>query len=352
MLGKERADQVKAAIIAAAQKPIAIIFTQVDPDAIGAAMGLRYLIQRLVAAARVNVYYCGTAGHPQTRSLFNRFGLENDFIKIGQLPPTAWQRHSIMLVDSSSTADGRLGAKEAFVPALVIDHHLGNNLPAENEHGCWLIEQVGASCTLVTELIVILDSLEELKQADSQVILALAMGIRTDTKDLTNYAARDYEAYGQLAEQFDSAEIVPLIKYTIAPSNVANFRFALNHTEQRGERLVAFAGRLRQSEGDDISTIADYLSRTQGVTIAIVAAIIGDRVRLSARSSDPTISLADFLRERFGDKSGAKVMPDGRSEGGALLDLSLGPWDTDETSETVEALVIQCINKWIFNDPR
>lgn len=349
---KGRAEQIKAVIQHSAEKPIAIIFTQVDPDAIGAAMGLRYIIQQVVPPARVGIYYCGAAGHPQTRSLFNRFGLESDFSKIEQLPADAYRSHSIMLVDSSTTNDGRLGAKEVFVPTLVIDHHLGNNLPTEDANSCFVIEPVGAASTLVTELIANLDSLEKANQTDDRIILALAMGIRTDTKDLTNYTPRDYDAYGQLAKFFDSSSIVPLINYTLPPSHVAAFRYALTHTEQSGERLVAFAGRLRPNEGDDVSTIADYLSRMQGVTIAIVAAIIGDRVRLSARSSDPTISLSDFLRERFGEKSGAKVMPDGRSEGGALLDLSLGPWDTDETHETVDALVIKCVRKWIFTDPR
>lgn len=44
-------------------------------------------------------------------------------------------------------------------------------------------------------------------------------------------------------------------------------------------------------------------------------------MRISARSTDLSTPLDEFLGERFGSDSGAKVAPDGRDEGGALLNF-------------------------------
>jgi nanoRNase/pAp phosphatase (c-di-AMP/oligoRNAs hydrolase) len=111
-------------------------------------------------------------------------------------------------------------------------------------------------------------------------------------------------------------------------------------------RLVTHLGRIKADQGDDISTAADFFIRMNGVTLAVVWAIIeGTKtIRLSARCSDTTLPLDAFLRERFpSGSSGAKLSPDGRGIGGGTVSVDFGPGLMEETMDKAIAF----ISEWI-----
>jgi len=82
--------------------------------------------------------------------------------------------------------------------------------------------------------------------------------------------------------------------------------------------------------------------------MVVVWGIIGNAVRISARNIDLTTPLDRFLKECFGERSGAKLTPEGRGEGGALIELDLGFWLSESTKEEVRALVAKQISSLIF----
>ena len=53
-----------------------IIVTQVDPDAVGSAIGTAALLETLGRKSRI--HYCGTFGHPQNRAIANKYNLKSE----------------------------------------------------------------------------------------------------------------------------------------------------------------------------------------------------------------------------------------------------------------------------------
>ena len=67
-------DAVRFAVVLKKQKRLAIPIAQVDPDGIGSAMGLVAIAGHFGVAC--DVTYAGAFGHPQTRMVWELFGLE------------------------------------------------------------------------------------------------------------------------------------------------------------------------------------------------------------------------------------------------------------------------------------
>ena len=114
--------------------------------------------------------------------------------------------------------------------------------------------------------------------------------------------------------------------------------------------LIACAGVLDPKDSDDLSTIADALIRKDGVSKVFVWGVIGDhKVRISARSTDITQDLSEFLKARFGNgNAGAKLAPDGHSEGGAMITLNFAPWLSSGNMSQALELISARMRELIF----
>jgi len=71
------------------------------------------------------------------------------------------------------------------------------------------------------------------------------------------------------------------------------------------------------------------------------------KLRVCARSRSLVIDLADFLRKRFKGKCGAKQLPNGRGEGGALFELDFDGWM--QRNELLE-IVGRRLKEWLFDE--
>ena len=339
-------DRIEAfrSAVAALSSPTFVVLTQVDPDAIGAAAAMAWILEQLRPDLMVSICACGSIGHPQNRVLINRCGL-GSLLK----PITTLQEHPDacqVLVDSSMSVDNRLPVGMTLSPQIVIDHHRGSDLLDDPERFVW-IEDLGATCTMVTELAEALDiPLPQVRHLP----LLLAMGIYTDTRALIAASARDRGAYDRLIDQLDIIEFQSLLDYPLPESHYDNLLHALTRCEQRGSRLLTSVGHIRPEDGDDLSTFANYLLRRDGVTLVVVWGIIDSTVRISARNANLSDPLDAFLRARFGASSGAKLAPDGRGEGGARLRLDLGLWLSDATRPQVEEMVSTRLKELIFDE--
>ena len=335
-----------------------ILVAQVDPDALGCAMGVRFLLRQM-GVAQVDVYYSGAVGHPQNRAIIQRYNLsrlirpvsertrDSEGEDTGDDGQALEESEHLVLVDSSKIADVRFGTGFGIDPIIVIDHHQGCDIKAREHNFVW-VDEVGAASTLVSELI---DTCGyDLDAEHHYVAVLLALGIYTDTKSLVSGGKRDRDAYGMLTANIPPHEISDLIEHRLPSSHFDHLTFALTHLSRSGSRLVANAGLIDAEHGDDLSTIADYLIRMEGVSLVIVWGIVGAHVRISARNTELGRPLHAFLKKRFGDQSGAKLAPDGRGEGGALLHLDLGFWMSPEATEEILAMVSKRLKLLVFSD--
>jgi len=340
--------------VVSSHEEFSIIITQVDPDALGSAFGMLHLLG--LFNKQGSIYYCGGFAHPQNRAIANKYNLKSKMLPIKDLPddiPT-------ILVDSSLGKDGRMGDIE-IDPIIVVDHHRGSNLKENGKNFIW-IEDVGSACTLIIELLLALSEkhpnlieterglspAEYVLDQNRDIALLLAMGIYKDSKELMSATHRDRDAYGYACRFVKKKKIKQLIDYPLPASHFKNLAKALNKPEERGSYLVAGVGVIDSSNGDDLSTIADYFLRKDGISLVIVWGIIDGAVRISARNSDLSTPLDDFLKARFGEFAGAKLTPDGRGEGGAMLKLDLGIWDHQDVKDELENMVRKRIHTWIF----
>ncbi len=124
----------------------------------------------------------------------------------------------------------------------------------------------------------------------------------------------------------------------------------------RQGRLLGYLGKIPEKQGDDLAMVGDEFLRTIGAPLALTWAVIEVKdpvtnevtlkVRVCARSEELSINLAEKLFVRFGQRSGAKILPDGTGEGGALFELPVVPWMTDdEMTEIVGKRIIE----WFYD---
>ncbi len=320
---------------------INILIAQVDPDAIGAAIGLSYVIKFL--GGKPIIWYCGGIGHPQNRSIVNRYDLVrimkpmNDYVlEDGDI---------FALVDSSTIDDSRLGELSGQIdPVIIIDHHRSSTV----ESPCKMIwiEDMGSTCTMVIEMIKAMDL--EIPDNLEYIPMLLAMGIYTDTKSLININERDLKAYNYISRQVSPQEFGDLVRYPLSGTYFNNLKSALGNIVINESRLITNIGLVSSKQGDDLSTISDMLIRWDGISLVVVWGIVNNKIRFSARNDDISMPLDDLLKECFGAKSGAKLTPDGQGEGGGLIELNLGFLQGNDVREELIAMIKKRMETLIF----
>ena len=323
-----------------------IIITQVDPDALGAAFGMARIFEHL--NKRVKIFYSGGIAHPQNRAIVNRCNLQSRMKHLSELKEEELRANFCVLVDSSLISDPRLGELKGKInPVVAIDHHRDSDIIA-GENCFMLVEDVGACCSLVVEMMKAMNI--ELSEDDKMLATIMAMGIYTDTKALAATHSRDLEAYAFVRQFSSQSDLNQLIDYDLPETFYRNLGEALKNSCQENGRLVTYIGYVNINEGDDLSTIADLLVRSASVNLVIVWGIVGKVVRISARNTDISTSLGQFLRDRFGRTTGAKLAPDGRGEGGGIIELDLGLWVGETNKGKIVDMVCERIKELVFSE--
>lgn len=342
MNNAERIERIKQIVNNNAGAGINIIIAQVDPDAIGSALGLSYIIRSM--GGKSTIWFSGGVGHPQNRSIINRYDLTKIMRPIEECKFDGAEGYA--LVDSSLLVDSRMEQELEgdTAPVIIVDHHR-NNIDEEDDKLIW-VEDVGSACTLIIELIK--EMKLEFPDNCEHIPVLLAMGIYSDTKKLVNAGDRDISAYNFIIRGVSPQEFSDLIDYPLPGTYFDNLHTALGNAVISGSRLVAHIGQVTVRQGDDLSTIADILIRRDSITLAVVWGIVNNQLRFSARNDDITTPLDDFLKECFGENSGAKLTPDGHGEGGGLIDLDLGFLKGDDALNEIIALVKKRMETVIF----
>lgn len=322
-----------------------IVIAQVDPDAVASAFALRFILQKKIGES-IPIFYAGSVAHPQNRSILNKYNLLASMQEITHMKDDL--PYSVVLVDSNRKSDSRASRLANCDIVGVFDHHRDSDIDKDS---CFMwMDDVGSCSTLIAELAhTVLDG--GIVLPDNLRVL-LSLGIYTDTKALVSGSYRDREAYAWLTRNIDPSEVAQFVEYPLPESHFNHLREALSQMSRKNDKIIASCGVMSDADGDDLSTIADYLIRMTGVTLVVVWAIIGSKVRVSARNRDLTTPLDQFLKERLGSRSGAKLAPDGRGEGGAILDLDLGFWYSEETKAHVLAMVKTKFESMIFSPPK
>ena len=292
-----------------------------DPDAIGSAVGIQYLLRRVFHRETVLAY----TGHVKRAE--NRAMLRWLQIQIVPWYKIDYADHDLVIVVDTHPGSGTCRLPAGITPDVVIDHH-----PADAEFEGVKISMFdpsyGSTCSMVGALL-----LENGVPLDGRVATALTYGIRTDTMDLQRgsgprdeavfekvYAladkrllgkierARVTQEYFQILENglrraqitdFAVSTFVGEISYADAVAEIADLLFRLEGTKWAlvagvHEGIVYFSIRAIQAEGVDAGAVAREVSQGHGGGHETYAA---GQVPLAPRS-DPKVQY-EKLRERF-----------------------------------------------------
>ena len=183
------------AVIQGHRRALVVTHDNPDPDALGSALALRLLFERL-GAVNATVAYGGEIGRAENRSLIALLKLP--VRPLALVRPEAFDLFA--LVDTQPAAGNHGLTDPRFWPQVVIDHHpwRASRRPIEHadvDPGC------GAASTLLVEALAAAEI-----EPSPRLATALFYGIKSDTHDLADRASpADLSAYMRLFPQADRA---------------------------------------------------------------------------------------------------------------------------------------------------
>jgi len=303
-----------------------------DPDAIGSALGLAWIIKKLTGV-KCEIFHGGPISHPENKSLVN----------VLSLAFKGPEEYDESLYDIVCTVDGTPAViKEAQVnPNVIIDHH---RVKIEESKDLFCLnKQVGACSSLIFELIQ--SEGLGLEADDYTEATALLFGIITDTNNLLTDTAvdLDFQAFSYYRERADTQTIQDVKTYPI-PAYMFEYEGAVaseENTLEESGTLTTFLGSLSKQKRDVLAHLADRMQRKEGVDTTIIMAIVGDRLEASVRSSKVSLEVDSFVKKIFGgEHAGGK-----RGIGGASVPLGIFklPSSDEELKEQIITLTKKII---------
>lgn len=269
-----------------------------DPDAIGAMLGMQYLLHH-VYGLEADCFYDGEVSHPQNKAAVQL--LDSHLLKVDTYNKNDYCLN--VLVDTIPSNAGVGQQDIAF--DVVIDHH--KDLPNGKFDGLLIHHHTGSVCGIVYDMlkqfgICFNDEDEE----HVKLATALLVGVITDTdyclsQDTTQ---RDFKAQQELFSCRDVDALRKIVRFNRPMSWIKLKGAAINEVELDDGIAVVGLGVLTDEQRDVIADIASDMLTWGNVQTAIVFALFGgERIEASVRTNDPTIEI-HALCAKLGGKHG------------------------------------------------
>ena len=263
-----------------------------DPDAIASGLTLKRICK--FCDVESSIYYGGTISHQKNRALVNLLDINLINIKTKEeVVKAVKSAGKIALIEASIPSKNNILPLEV-TPNLIFDHH---QMDISSVKGDFVDIQpeIGATATMMTKYIRQLNI-----KPDISLATALLYGIRTDTKEFTrNTTLDDFEAAGYLSPLVDTTVMSQLEFPPMRLETLDIIGRAIRNKRIRGSYLVSFVEFI--SDRDALPQAAEMMLQLEGVYTVLVFGINGDKVQLSARSSDTRVNLGLILQSAFGE---------------------------------------------------
>lgn len=316
-------------------KSIAILMhDSPDPDAMGSAIGLQWLIQKLFEIES-SIFHGGEISHPENRAMVN-------ILNFKFLPNKAYKPD---IFDLTICVDGTYKNCEGIDKKnvdIIIDHH---NIDVSDDIKV-VHKNYGACATIITELIYESD-VEFSNDEDALVASALMFGIMNDTNDLVsdNTTENDVQNYFYLSKSAEKGVISNIKNYPL-PAYIFELETHAGSKEnfiETDATFVCFLGHISEAKRDALPYLSDKFMRKEGISTTIITAIVGDNLEASVRSTNFSLVLDNFLEKVFGEQySGSK-----KGSGGAKVPL--GFFSMHNEDGEIRAKIIELVKEKIFS---
>ncbi|SEN26524.1 nanoRNase/pAp phosphatase, hydrolyzes c-di-AMP and oligoRNAs [Halorientalis persicus] len=276
-----------ASVLADAESLGIVCHDDPDPDSIASALALELLAEAW-GVPETDIVYGGSITHQQNRAFVNLLDLDLthlDETELDTFDCIAFVDHSIPGVNNSVPASTSVD--------VVIDHHDFPE-PPEAEY-VDVRDRCGATASILVGYLTRSDV-----PLSEPVASALLFALHRERLDYVRHpTAEEYQAALTVFRQADVPLVEEMYGSAFTPAMLDAIGEAIRSRTVRGSSLVATVG--RTSEGGAIPQAADYLLNLEGITTVLVFGLVDETVRLSARSIDSRVDIADALRVSFAD---------------------------------------------------
>jgi nanoRNase/pAp phosphatase (c-di-AMP/oligoRNAs hydrolase) len=276
-----------ASVLVGARSLCIVCHDNPDPDSIASALALELLADAWGVPV-TEIVYGGSITHQQNRAFVNLLDLDLtrlDDVDLDAFDRIAFVDHSIPGVNNSVPASTSVD--------VIIDHHDFPEPPDATYVD--LRDRCGATASI---LVGYLTGSEV--PISEPVASALLFALHRERLDYVRHpTAEEYRAALTVFRQADVPLVEEMYGSAFTPAMLDAIGEAIRSRTIRGSSLVGTVG--RTNEGGAIPQAADYLLNLEGITTVLVFGLVDETARLSARSTDSRVHIADTLRSAFDD---------------------------------------------------
>lgn len=318
------------------EKKVCIVMQHTpDPDAIGSAIGLEWLLETRYGL-QSDIFYSGEVSHPQNHTEINvldiRLKTKGEFERE--------EYETFVAVDAVPQNTGWF--KDAIEEwHAVFDHHqFEMDLPFTD------IRSNGACASIIWDYLQHF-SADFTTERGMIVATALLFGIVNDTHQLLteNVCNIDREAHSHLLQHIDRKRYQAIVQYPLPPYLFRLRALASENLVNEASILISYLGILTKKRRDALPIIADEFLRMEGVETVVIFCMIEGEIQASVRSQNSSVNVHKFCRRVFGDGGGGK-----QGAGGAKVPIGFlySPDDDEELQEQLSEFVKDTISKRII----
>lgn len=261
----------------------------VDPDGLASQAGMVSLIEKW--GGKAISFYRGTFNRPQNKSIRQILNL-NPLPEKEFKPNDGWS--CIISVDGNASTC-------PIQPDFIIDHHESQGEAKVGSD----TRPIGATSSIIWEYLTE-SKFDFSNEEGRRISTLLALGIKTDTKDgaAETTSDLDYEALCFCLKNKEQKAYSQIINCPKPVYYNDLFVHGWNNKTVEGPVVVAGLGNIPEARSGAISEIASQFSETEGVSTAIVFAMVDGAIDISVRSSNPSLDVDEFVKMCFGQGGG------------------------------------------------
>jgi nanoRNase/pAp phosphatase (c-di-AMP/oligoRNAs hydrolase) len=263
----------------------------VDPDGLASAEVMRQIIER--HGGKATVFHKGTFNRPQNKTMRQVLNLALKPVEaFGE--PSEWS--CVISVDGPAEVC-------PVTPDFIIDHHQQGE-PAKVASD---VRHIG-SCSAIMWKYAVEEGIDFVTEEGARLATAIAIGIMTDTDSgaVDSASDLDYEALSFSLKHKDNKLFREILNYP--QPRYYNDLYAIgweNRTEEQAV-LVTGLGDLTTGRSGAVSDLAEKFQRTDGVSTTVTFAMVDGNIMASARSSNSSLNVDEFVKTIFGAGGGKK----------------------------------------------
>ncbi|TVR15593.1 MAG: hypothetical protein EA401_02540 [Planctomycetota bacterium] len=296
-----------------AEFPLIIMYSDPDPDAIGAALGLAAIMRS--TGAQPLIRYTGEVRRYQNKLMLN-------YLKE---PIERLRTNELEAADVVAVVDAQPGFWKENPPNahIVIDHHPVRE-PCKAAYSD-LRDHYGSTSTILIEYLI-----EAGMPIRRKLATALLYGTMTDTAELSrNTSSADIKAYDQVHHKADHYFLSRLAKSVVPMNMLDQISWGINHRVVFRDMMLIHFGEIETP--DLLVQVADSMLLTCGINWVVCAGKVDDRLIVVFRGDGHRQDVGSRARSAFG-----KI---GSAGGHRTMGRAEIPLNGEHVDTTVELLV-------------